>query len=124
MNVLVDTSVWVDFFRNKSNHLLDQLIKEDILATNDIILTELIPALTLQKQPEVIESLISLETIPLHIDWQLIRNYQTINLQNGINKVGIPDLLILQQVIEHNLTLFTLDKHFALMQPHFDFKML
>ncbi len=124
MNVLVDTSVWIDFFRNKTNTTLEQLIKEDIIVINDIILTELIPVLTLQNQKEVIESLKSIDLVPLHVDWGLIRNYQTINLQNGINKIGIPDLLILQQLIENNLTLFTLDKHFALMQPYFYFRIL
>lgn len=124
MNVLVDTSVWIDFFRNKSNTKLDQLIKEDIIVINDIILSELIPALTMQNQTEVVQSLHSIDLLPLQIDWDIIRKYQTINLQNGINKVGIPDLLILQQVIESNLTLFTLDRHFAQMQTHFDFKML
>lgn len=124
MRVLVDTSVWIDFFRKDSNSKLEQLLSEDIITTNDIILTELIPALSLQNQPEVVESLQSIESIPLLIDWELIRKYQAINLKNGINKVGIPDLLILQQVIEHNLTLFTLDKHFTLMQSHLDFKLL
>jgi len=122
MNVLVDTSVWIDFFRNKANTKLEELIKEYIIVTNYIILTELIPALCIQNQREVIESLQSIDSVPLTIDWDLIRNYQIINLPNGINKVGIPDLLILQQVVENNLTLCTLDKHFALMQSHFDFK--
>jgi len=30
--------------------------------------------------------------LPLEINWEQIRDYQLINLQNGINKVGIPDL--------------------------------
>ncbi len=124
MSVLVDTSVWVDFFRNNGNSKLERLIKEDIIITNDVILTELIPALTLQNRKDVIEPIESIDTIPLNIDWELIRNYQIINLQNGINKVGLPDLLILQQVIENNLTLFTLDKHLELMQSCFDFKLL
>ncbi|WP_420575702.1 PIN domain-containing protein [Ekhidna sp.] len=122
MSVLVDSSVWIDYFRNGTD-LLDQLIEEDLVVANDIILSELIPALKLQKQEDVIESLLSLELVELNIDWKLIREYQIINLQNGINKVGIPDLIILQQTIEQNLYLFSLDKHFKLMQKHFDFKM-
>lgn len=124
MSVLVDSSVWIDYFRNGGNDLLDQIIKEDILVINDIILTELIPALALQGQSEVIAILENIDRIPLKTDWDLIRRYQTINLQNGINKVGIPDLLILQQVIEFNLTLVSSDKHFEMMKAHFDFKLL
>jgi predicted nucleic acid-binding protein len=122
MSVLVDSSVWIDYFRN-GNDRMDQLIEEDLLVTNEIILSELIPALKLQKQEEVIESLLSLDLVELNIDWDLIREYQTINLRNGINKVGIPDLIIFQQTIEQNLYLFSLDKHFKLMQKHFDFKL-
>jgi predicted nucleic acid-binding protein len=40
---------------------------------------------------------------------------QTANLKNGINKVGIPDLIIMQNAQEHSVPLFTLDRHFALM---------
>ncbi|GAB4237244.1 MAG: PIN domain-containing protein [Ekhidna sp.] len=119
--ILVDSSIWIDYFRN-GNDRMDRLIEEDLVVANDIILSELIPALKLQNQDEVIESLLSLNSIKLNIDWDLIREYQIINLRNGINKVGIPDLIILQQAIEENLYLFSQDKHFKLMQNHFDFK--
>ena len=124
MKVLVDSSVWIDYFRNGANPLLDRLITEDLVVINEIILTELIPALELQQQKEVIESLGNLEIVPLSIDWSLIRKYQTLNLQNGINKVGIPDLLILQQVIESNLTLYSFDKHFDQMNQHLTLKVI
>ncbi|MEQ9467145.1 MAG: PIN domain-containing protein [Ekhidna sp.] len=122
MSILVDSSVWIDYFRN-GNDQLAQLIEEDLVSTNEIILSELIPALQIQRQEEVIDGLLNLELIELNISWSLIREYQIINLQNGINKVGIPDLIILQQVIEQNLHLFTLDKHFTLMKKHLDFKL-
>lgn len=121
MKVLVDSSVWIEYFRTGSISELDRLLKEDLIVTNDIILTELIPMLSIQNQNEVIEALKSLEQIPVNIDWGLIRRYQMINLKNGINKVGIPDLLILQQTIEHSLVLYSLDKHFRLMQGHYAF---
>lgn len=124
MKVLVDSSVWVEYFRTGLEDQLDQFLAEDLIVTNDIILTELIPALALQNQTKVIESLTCLDLIPLQIDWELISRYQLINLENGINKVGIPDLIILQQTIEHSLILFSLDKHFRLMANHYDFKLI
>ena len=46
MSILVDSSVWIDFFRNKnSKNQLPQLLSEDLVFTNDIILAELIPSL-------------------------------------------------------------------------------
>jgi predicted nucleic acid-binding protein len=124
VKVLVDTSVWIEYFRTGLVDQMDQLLEEDLIVTNDIILTELIPALALQKHTQVIDSLTCLNLIPLQIDWELIRRYQLINLENGINKVAIPDLIILQQTIEHSLVLFSLDKHFRLMSNHYDFKLI
>ncbi|MEP5612234.1 MAG: PIN domain-containing protein [Cyclobacteriaceae bacterium] len=122
--VLVDSSVWIEYFRNGTVEMLDRLIMEDLVCTNEVILTELIPALNKLSQAETIESLESLERIPLQVDWEIIRQYQSINLQNGLHKVGIPDLLILQQAIDQKLTLLTYDKHFKLMQPYFHFELL
>jgi len=124
MKVLVDSSIWIEYFRNGNNRVLDRLIEEDLLVINELILTELVPALEIRHQKELIESLHSLANLPLRIDWEIIRRYKVLNLKNGINKVGIPDLIILQQVIEENLTLFTLDNHFKLMQSHLTFKLL
>ena len=46
MQILVDTSVWVDYFRSGLNsNDLDILIDENLIVTNDIILAELIPFL-------------------------------------------------------------------------------
>ena len=39
-------------------------------------------------------------------------------LRNGINKVGIPDLLVAQNAMQHNLSIFSLDKHFRLLSQH------
>lgn len=60
----------------------------------------------------------------MNVDLELIRHYKLINLKNGINKVRIPDLIILQQVIEEKIALFTLDKHFQLMQNHLHFNLI
>jgi len=122
--VLVDSSVWIEYFRNGTPDKLDQLISEDLVCTNEIILSELVPSLKKLDSQEIVESLESLERIPLQIDWDIIREYQYRNLKNGINKVGLPDLLILQQIVDQKLILFTFDKHFKLMQAHFHFDLM
>ncbi len=51
MDVLVDTSIWIDYFRTCDNSPgLDFLIDENLVVTNDIILAELIPYLKIKKQ--------------------------------------------------------------------------
>ena len=41
---------------------------------------------------------------------------QTTNLKNGINKVGISDIIIAQNAIQAQVALLTFDKHFILMK--------
>ena len=46
MKVLVDTSVWIDYFRSGDNtDELNSLIDDNLIFTNDLILTEVIPFL-------------------------------------------------------------------------------
>lgn len=122
--VLVDSSVWIAYFRSGGQPTLDRLIQEDLVCTNDLILTVLIPVLMLRRRKDVVESLGSLENIPLKIDWKTIRELQYLNLLNGINKVGIPDLIIMQQVIEEKITLFSFDKHFKLMKSIVNYELI
>ncbi|HWK58856.1 MAG TPA: PIN domain-containing protein [Parapedobacter sp.] len=123
-SVLVDSSVWIQYFKSADTPILDQLLEEDFVCTNDLILTELQPVLVHRGRHDILEGLLALERIPLRIDWQLISEYQLMNLKNGINKVGIPDLIIVQQVIDQKLTLFSFDKHFKLMHNFLNFDLI
>ena len=47
--ILVDSSLWISYFRDSSSHLsVDELIKNNLLGTNDLILSELIPYLIIR----------------------------------------------------------------------------
>lgn len=122
--ILVDSSVWIDFFKSENPNLLDRYLEENLVSTNDIILTELLPRLLVDRKQVIVEGLTSLNKIPLNIDWDLVRHYQLLNLKNGINRVGLPDLIILQQVVEEKLTLFSYDKHFMLMRQFLKFDLI
>ncbi len=116
MNVLVDTSIWIDYFRTGDNSKeLDALIDENIVVTNDIILAELVPYLKVKKQDKVVELLYEIKRIPLDIDWNEIVAFQVECLKSGANGVGIPDLIIAQNAKQHDYTVYSLDKHFKLL---------
>ena len=119
MNVLVDSSVWVAYFRGTSDlPSLDWMIDEGLAVTNDIILAELTPALLVRGERKLVGLLREIERVPLTLDWDGIIEMQVTCLRNGINKVGIPDLLVAQQAMQYNLSLFSLDKHFRLLSKH------
>ncbi|HKK64908.1 MAG TPA: PIN domain-containing protein [Clostridia bacterium] len=122
--MLIDSSVWIEYFKSENKHkVIDELIEENVICTNKLILTELLPYLYIKKENELIDSLNTIEKIEIKINWDTITKMQIKNIKNGINKVGIPDLIILQNVIENDLILYSIDKHFLLMKKVFDFNL-
>lgn len=117
MKVLIDSSIWISYFRNGDNEkILDFLIDENQIVTNDIILAELIPFLIIKNQKKIISLLEKIFKNPLTIDWQEIILMQTLCLKKGINGIGIPDLIIAQNCIDNNCKVFTSDNHFSQLQ--------
>ncbi len=116
MEVLVDTSVWIDYFRvgNKSAEL-DDLIDENVIVTNDLILAELIPFLKLKRKEKVVKLLSEIRRLPLQIDWDDIMESQLKCLKSGSNGIGIPDLIFAQNAKENHCEVFSLDKHFQVL---------
>lgn len=114
--VLVDSSIWIDYFDGKKSALpLNELIESNNLCINDLILTELIPSIIHKKENKLRTLLYTLTKIPLEINWHTIILMQVLNLKNGINNIGIADLIIAQNAIDNNLELYSVDKHFKLM---------
>ena len=114
--VLVDSSVWIEYFKgNKQTVALNKLLDLNNICVNDLILAELLPSINHKKESVLKELLLTITKIPLNINWNTIIYMQTQNLKNGINKVGIADLIIAQNVIDNDLELYTLDRHFELM---------
>ena len=119
MNTLVDSSIWIDYFRGTGpTEIVDLLIEENNIFTNDLILAELIPALQVRRQKRLISLLRQIKQFPVKTDWEGIIAMQVTCMQNGINDVGIPDLVIAQNAIQNDLYLLTSDKHFALLSKH------
>lgn len=116
MRVLVDTSIWIDYFgSDEHSAALDNLIDENLLVINDIILAELVPYLKIRKQIAVIQLLHEIKQIPLDINWEEIIEYQVKCLKNGANGVRTPDLIIAQNAMNNGCVVYTLDKHFSLL---------
>lgn len=124
MRVLVDSSVWIDYFNTGvETSELDDLIDNNLIYTNDLILTELMPFLEFKKKRSIIKSFKELSTLPLSINWQEIQNFQLICLESGINGIGIPDLIIAQNAKQNDSYIFSLDKHFKLMKEALQIKL-
>ena len=117
MSVLVDTSIWVEYFRTGDNsEKLDFLIDENLIVTNDLILAELIPFLKIQNQRKLINLLLNINRFDLSVNWNQIIEYQYKCLKNGLNGIGIPDLIIAQNAKQNHCEIYSLNNHFRLMQ--------
>ncbi len=120
--VMVDSSVWVSYFRGGKDSdsvadAVDYLLAGDEVVVDEIILTELIPFMRIRGEAEAENALLALTNPPLEIDWLQLRQWQELCLRNGVNKVGIPDLIIAQHAKNIGVPLFSLDRHFLLIAP-------
>ncbi len=125
--VLVDSSVWIEYFRGGNPGVTNQLedfIDGNRICVNNLILSEILPVLYHKKENELIEIIRSVRSIQVEINWEELIDFQRINLKSGINNVGIPDLIIVQNVIRNNLILYSLDRHFQLMSGKFKYEMV
>ena len=118
--VLADTSVWIAYFKGRSedkrvSDALDYLLSGDEAIVNDVILTELLPAMQARGEMEAADLMGSVRCPSLEIDWSGLRSLQKDCIRAGINKIGIPDLIIAQQSMRLDVPLFSLDKHFELI---------
>jgi len=125
MSVLVDTSVWIEYFRNGNNfEKLDFLIDENLVATNDLILAELIPFLKVRNQDKLINLLYKINRFEIVVNWEQIIDYQCKCLKKGLNGIGIPDLIIVQNAKQNHCSIYSLDKHFNRMENILNIKLI
>ena len=123
--VLVDTSIWIEYFRGKTVAApLHKLIESNQIATNDLILAELLPSIIFRKEDRLHRLLLAIKKFNLEINWEDIIRMQVRNLQAGNNHVGIPDLVIAQCALKNDLILFENDKHFQSMKNIFGLELL
>lgn len=124
--VIVDTSVWIDCFKDPLSpnaEDLRELIDGALVCINDVIAAELLPSIMKREEYALAQIVSAVPKAPLDIEWTEVVEMQTQNLLHGINKVGILDIIIAQNAWHENLPLFTLDKHFSLMADLFGFSL-
>ncbi len=123
MSVLVDSSVWIEYFRNGLfSQEIEFIIDENLPVTNYLILSELVPFLKLRNQIKLVNLLNLIRKNEINIIWDEIIDFQHRCLKQGINGVGIPDLIIAQNAQQNNSAIYSLDSHFTLIQKIIGFE--
>jgi len=117
MSVLVDTSIWIEYFKSGDNaEKLDFLIDENLIVINDLILAELVPSLKVRNQRKIVKLLYNINKLDLSIDWDQIIEFQFKCLKSGLNGIGIPDLVVAQNAKQNRCEIYSFDHHFTLMK--------
>jgi hypothetical protein len=125
MSVLVDTSIWIEYFRSGNNsEKLDFLIDENLIVINDLILAELVPFLKVRNQRKIVKLLYNINRLELSINWDQIIEFQFKCLKNGLNGIGIPDLIAAQNAKQNRCKIYSLDNHFSLMEDILELQLL
>ncbi len=122
VKVLIDTSVWIAFFRGQDHELIERiaaLLKSGRAVYTGIIALELINGAKGQKELTVLnEAFDAMQHIPVAETTFLLAGKLGYGIARKGHTLSAVDLLIAQTAIENNLSLMTFDEHFVMISKH------
>lgn len=116
--ILVDTSVWIKFFKagSEAGDTLAALLAKNTACTCGIVLFELTQGIKSETEKAAILSMLS--ELP-YFEMTAALWQEAAGLSQSLKKKGLTlplsDIFIASIAIAHNLSIFTLDKHFEQM---------
>ena len=123
--ILVDSSVWIDYFNGAANtqtDQLDQLLGKEPVAAGDLILTEVLQGFRHDREYQIAKTLFAdVETIDMlgrDIAIKSADNFRALR-KRGITVRKTADVIIATFCIERGLPLLFSDKDFKPFVNHF-----
>ncbi len=114
-NILADTSIWIEFFKHgsKIGDKLAELIMKNSICTCGVVLFELVQGVKTENEKDLVsDTLSNLEYFEMSVSlWEKAGEISAKLKKNGLN-LPLSDIFIAAICLEHNLSIFTLDKHF------------
>jgi predicted nucleic acid-binding protein len=122
--IVVDSSVWIDFFRGLSTpevDLLDKVISTDVIVTGDLIVVEVLQGIKDDREFKLVskmfESLILVSFGGMQIALQAAQNYRTLRSQ-GVTVRKTIDTVIATWCIVRGHELLYSDRDFDPFVTH------
>jgi len=122
--VVVDSSVWVDYFNGrvtKQTDILDSLLGRELLVIGDIILTEVLQGFRsdreFRKAKRILDSLIFMPMMGKELAFRSAENYRYLR-KKGITVRKTIDVIIATFCIANGFALLHDDKDFEPMEKH------
>lgn len=128
--ILVDSSVWIDYFNGQktdASEYLDSVLGKEYLLIGDLILTEVLQGFKSEKDFNTGKKLLtSLEVVDLSNQHLAIKSAENFR---ALRKIGLTvrktiDVVIATYCIEKNITLLQSDKDFLPFSEHLGLKIL
>ena len=128
--ILVDSSVWVDYFNGKitkQTNLLDSFLGSELIVIGDLILTEVLQGFQqdrdFKKAKELLDSLIFREMLGRELAIKSAENYRILR-KKGVTVRKTIDVIIATFCITNNLPLLHSDRDFSPMEKHLKLKVI
>jgi predicted nucleic acid-binding protein len=122
--ILVDSSVWIDYFRGTSTahtDRLDSLLTTDRLAVGDLVVAEVLRGfrddLAFERARDVLEQFLLIELGGYRIALQAAKNYRLLRAR-GVSVRKTVDTIIATKCIEDGFALLHCDKDFDPFVAH------
>jgi predicted nucleic acid-binding protein len=120
--ILIDTSVWIDYFRNQSALFVDfvaKIVKNHEICVPRIVLAELMQGAKSEKELSVIAEFMEAFTIIGQTDQTRVKSGRlSYELRKKGKNVNLTDCYIAVMAQENNCAVFTLDRHFKDIRTH------
>jgi len=118
--VLIDTSIWIDYFKGEDEELLkktDGFLTDAIVYVPKVVMAELIQGAKSEKEIGVIESFIEAFHIIDQTEhtWLKAGKLSYSMKRRGVN-VNLVDCYIAVLAEEHHCKIFSLDEHFRVIK--------
>jgi len=128
--IVVDSSVWIDYFNGKvtkQTDLLDYFLDNELVVIGDIILTEVLQGFQndkdFNKARKLLDSLMFKEMLGKGLAIKSAENYRRLR-KNGITTRKTIDVIIATFCIANNLPLLHSDRDFTPMEKHLKLKVI
>lgn len=116
--ILVDSSVWIDYFRGTETpeaDRLDSMLGQELIATGDLILAEVLQGFVSDRDfnqaRRLMTSLVAVDLVGQSIAMQSARNFRKLR-SHGVTVRKTIDTLIATYCIENQIPLLYADRDF------------
>jgi len=126
--VLIDTSVWIEYFRNRSSSIsneVDQILSKKEVYVPKIVIAELIQGAKSEREVSIIRDFLeAFNIIDQTEDSWFKAGDLSFNLKKKGKNVNLTDCYIAVMAQENGCQIFTLDEHFKDIQKGLDIDLI